>query len=64
MYWSDRKKRSIEVLDLYATTRYTLVHKLNAPGSMSVDPEHGYLFWCNYESIGSIERIDLDGKHR
>lgn len=64
MFWSDKKRGTIEMLDLDQTRRHTLVHKLNSPGSISVDPESAYLFWCNHAFSGSIERINLDGKNR
>lgn len=52
------------MLDLDKSTQNILVNKLIMPGSISFDPNRGYLFWCNYEHEGSIERIDLIGRNR
>lgn len=64
MYWSDLKRGTIEMLDLDQNEKHTLADKLNSPGSMAADPERGFLFWCNEAFVGSIERIELNGKHR
>ncbi|XP_025196003.1 uncharacterized protein LOC112595126 [Melanaphis sacchari] len=64
VFWSDSKKGIIESYDSQKNEVNILVDFLTKPGSMVIDLTRELLFWCNVESVGSIERINFDGSNR
>ncbi|XP_026821437.1 uncharacterized protein LOC113559860 [Rhopalosiphum maidis] len=64
LFWSDSKYGSIEAYDPKKKTVDHLVSLMTTPRSMVIDSTLELLFWCNTESVGSIERINFDGDNR
>lgn len=58
IYWSNPKQGVIEVSKLYSQSRYVLLHDIERPVSIAIDPVVGLLVWVNSEYIRSA---NLDG---
>lgn len=60
LYWSNPKQGVIEVSHLYDQQRYVLLHDIEKPVSIAVDPSVGLLVWVNMHKIGTA---NLDGSN-
>lgn len=64
IYWTDGRKRSVEVAEFDGTNRRILItERLSQPRGVYADPVNGYLFW-NDQGYHQIERSRLDGSNR
>lgn len=61
LYWSNPKQGIIEVLHLYNQQRYVLLHDIDKPVSIALDPTVGLLVWVNMHKIGTA---NLDGSNQ
>lgn len=60
LYWSNPKQGVIEVLHLYNQERYVLLHDIEKPVSLALDPIAGLLVWVNAQKISTV---NLDGSN-
>jgi hypothetical protein len=64
LYWTDSRKRTIEVFNFVKRTRRVLImDQLSSPRGIYADPVNGYLFWDD-QGKERIERSRLDGSER
>ncbi|KAE9524056.1 hypothetical protein AGLY_015537 [Aphis glycines] len=64
IFWSNSQQGIIKAYDPIKNIIKTLVNSLTMPKSMVIDSSVKLLFWCNFEFIGSIERINFNGNNR
>ncbi|XP_066985718.1 low-density lipoprotein receptor-related protein 4 isoform X1 [Macrobrachium rosenbergii] len=65
MYWTDLKRRSVEVSELDGTHRRVLFTGLDRPRAIVTHYPTGRLFWTDWgEENPRIEVADMDGQHR
>jgi len=64
VFWSDSNQGTIESYDIQTNEMIILAKSLEKPGSLAIDSSLKLLFWCNFVSGGSIERIDFYGGNR
>ncbi|KAF0749546.1 protein cueball-like [Aphis craccivora] len=64
IFWSNSQHGIIKAYDPIKNIITTLVNSLTMPKSMVIDSSVKLLFWCNFEFVGSIERISFNGNNR
>ncbi|XP_052829737.1 nidogen-1-like isoform X2 [Octopus bimaculoides] len=66
MYWTDSRKKSVEVTKLDGTHRKTLFNtKISNPRGIVVDPIRGILYWVDWmHDNPRIEKANMDGSDR
>ncbi|KAL0269033.1 UNVERIFIED_CONTAM: hypothetical protein PYX00_010774 [Menopon gallinae] len=66
LFWTDTGTDRIEVATLKGLYRKVLINKdLLEPRDIAVAPEHGYMFWSDWNKIKpKIERANMDGSDR
>ncbi len=66
IYWVESNLDQIEVAKLNGSFRQTLISgDMVSPRSIAVDPNHGWLFWSDWQTeLPRIERATMSGKHR
>lgn len=64
IYWTDGRKRTVEVANYDGSSRHILsIGGLQSPRGIVVDPVESYLYW-NDQGSRKIERSRLDGSDR
>ncbi|XP_075238130.1 LDL receptor protein 1 isoform X2 [Lycorma delicatula] len=65
LYWTDPQQNVIEVSRTNGKHRYVVISDgLDAPHSLTLDPERGLLFWADAGKFPRISRTGLDGSNR
>ncbi|XP_011296947.1 low-density lipoprotein receptor-related protein 4 isoform X1 [Fopius arisanus] len=64
IYWTNMKKRVIEVARIDGSSRKCLLTDLDTPWSIAVFPKLGYMFWTEWGKESTIQRALLDGTNK
>ncbi|XP_037704852.1 low-density lipoprotein receptor-related protein 2 isoform X2 [Choloepus didactylus] len=65
IYWSDAKRKRIEVAKLDGRYRKWLIDsQLDQPSAIVVNPKLGFMYWTDWGSEPKIERAWMDGQNR
>ncbi|XP_044727187.1 prolow-density lipoprotein receptor-related protein 1 isoform X2 [Chrysoperla carnea] len=64
LYWCDKGLDTIEVSTLNGKYRKVLINKgLEEPRAITLDPEHGYMYWTDWGSESHIGKAGMDGSN-
>ncbi|KAG8193521.1 hypothetical protein JTE90_003732 [Oedothorax gibbosus] len=66
LFWTDNKRRAVEVARLDGLMRRTLFQgdDVDEPRTIVLHPPTGWLFWADWGSVPKIVRAGMDGSNR
>ncbi|RUS79306.1 hypothetical protein EGW08_012924 [Elysia chlorotica] len=61
LYFIDRAKKIIQVVQIETKYRKTLIQNMEEPISLAADPDQGWIYWTNWGEHPGIERSGMNG---
>ncbi|XP_056315196.1 LOW QUALITY PROTEIN: low-density lipoprotein receptor [Danio aesculapii] len=64
IYWTDSEQHSVSVATADGSKHRTLIHGLQNPRAIVLDPQSNFMFWSDWGVSARIERCGLNGADR